>query len=260
MCYNVVSATRKNLQYARHRSEKPEVIEQIIKHLDELHKTKRLEPFYRVQGFSHPRLMVFSNEKPEVPGVFRWGLIPSWTPDEQKAKEIAQMTLNAKSETMFSKPAFRNSARSKRCLIYLDAFFEHHHFSGKTYPVQVSMQNEQVMIVGGLWDEWVDRSTGEIIRSVSVVTCKANRLMRCIHNNPRNPEARMPVLLNRETQEDWLNGDEQRIGELCAPFPEEALRWRTVRPILGKHASPNTGQANESYAYPELVPFPFEGN
>ena len=60
------------------------------------------------------------------------------------------------------------------------------------------------MPVAGLWDEWTDRETGELLHSFSVVTTKANALMSKIHNNPKLPEPRMPLILHEGKEDEWL--------------------------------------------------------
>lgn len=252
MCYNVVSATRSHLKYARHRGADPGVIAKIVRYLDDLQQSKQIKPLFRVNGFTHPNLIVFTGEAPFEPHAFRWGLIPHWAADNEKAEKLSNMTLNARAETMFEKPAFRSPARNRRCLIYLDAFYEHHHAGKINYPFHISMKDRSPVVTGGLWEEWADRQTGEIIRTVSIVTCRAEGIMAWIHNNPKGESARMPVILSREKQEAWLAGDEATVRSLCNSFPDELLEYYSVRPILGKNAVENSQLAEEPYAYQEL--------
>ena len=80
-----------------------------------------------------------TNEKPLQPQLFHWGLIPAWVKDNQTAQTIVNQTVNARGETIFEKPAFKSSAKNKRCIVYVDAFYEHHHANGKTYPFRIAM-------------------------------------------------------------------------------------------------------------------------
>src|SRR5438067_1941610 len=119
MCYTAESLTLKAYKYAIHRGDL-NYAEELARKLNDLDPTRF--PFYHVSGFAHPKLMVFTNEKPMEPQFYVWGLIPCWTKTEKDAKKIWNQTLNARGETIFEKPAFRGSAKSKRCLVYLDAF------------------------------------------------------------------------------------------------------------------------------------------
>jgi putative SOS response-associated peptidase YedK len=83
---------------------------------------------------------------------FNWGLIPGWVKDEKQAKDISNMTLNAIGETVFEKPSFRNSIRSKRCLLGINGFFEWRDVGGKKYPYYVQVKEEEIFSLGCLWE------------------------------------------------------------------------------------------------------------
>lgn len=256
MCYDAVSATRTLIRYAKHRGDDPEVIAELERKLQKLIGNS-IQVNYLVSGFAHPKLLCFTNENPLEPRAMFWGLVPAWVKDEEGAKKIANQTLNARVETIFEKPAFRNSAKNKRCIIYLDAFYEHHHKGGKTFPYHISDANGTILSVAGLWEEWVNPSTGEIVPTVSIVTTAANELMKGIHNNPKAEEARMPLLLKREEQELWLSKieseeDKKRLLQLALPFSSEKLKAHTVKKLKGKDAIGNLPEAEKEYFYAEL--------
>lgn len=214
---------------------------------------------YHVSGFAHPRLLVFTNEKPVEPQEFTWGLIAPWTKTMADAKKFWNNTLNARCETMFELNSFKDSALHKRCLIYLDAFYEYHHYCGKTAPFRIELANRAPLIVGGLWSEWADRETGEILKTVSIVTTKANPLMARIHNNPKASEGpRMPVILPPEKQNQWLmeiktEADKNNLMKLTAPLPEEWLEAHTVARLTGKEAIGNVAEAEQEVKYSDLT-------
>src|ERR1041384_5462208 len=113
---------------------------------EEIEKIKpSLIPFHYALGFSRPKLLTFLDIEPLVPQALTWGLIPSWAKDD---KMVAN-TLNAKLEEYKSKASYRKAGR---CLIYVDAFFEHHDANDKKYPFMIYMKNKEPMILGGLWD------------------------------------------------------------------------------------------------------------
>ncbi|HLG02488.1 MAG TPA: SOS response-associated peptidase [Bacteroidia bacterium] len=256
MCYDAVSAARSILKYAVHRGESPESIEELQRELEQLEILFN-EPKYYVSGFSHPKLLVFTNEKPFTPQAFTWGLIPEWVKEKKQALQLANQTLNARVESIFEKPSYRSSARHKRCLVYLDAFYEHFHQGGKTFPFHISMKDESPLAVAGLWSEWVNKETGEIISTVSIVTTRGNEIMQRIHNNPKAEGPRMPLILPKEMQNEWLipfEGDQTKIRlmQLAEPFDASLMKAHPVKRLKGKEAIGNIPEAEEKFAYPDI--------
>ena len=143
MCYDVTSGLKAMIKYAKHRGEDPNYIAALERKLEEWRE--ELQPHYHVSGFAHPKLMVFTNEKPDEPQAFVWGLIPSWVKNADDAKKFYNQTLNARGETIFEKPSFREPAKRKRCLVYIDGFYEFFHASGKTYPFHIVMKDDSPM-------------------------------------------------------------------------------------------------------------------
>lgn len=256
MCYDVSSGLKAALKYAKKRSDDPVIIAELEKKLDLW--LEEIKSHYHVSGFDHPNLLVFTNEKPLDPQAYRWGLIPSWTKDASAAKLIQNQTLNARSESMFEKPSFRSSANHRRCLIYIDGFFEHHHQKGKTFPFYICHKDESPLIVAGLWEDWTDKSTGEIAHTVSMVTTIGNSAMAKIHNNPKLKGPRMPMILTEENQNLWLGSDirsdeeKQQILELCVPYRDDLLTYTTVKRLKGKEAVGDIEDALENFIYEDL--------
>jgi len=239
------------IKYAKHRGDDPAEIAVMEKELEAWRKS--FQTHYHVSGFSHPDLLVFTNEKPKQSQAYRWGLIPSWVKDNKTAHTLSNQTINARAETIYEKPSFRNAAQRNHCLIYLDAFYEHHHAHGKTYPFHIAMKNGSPLSVAGLWDEWVDKETGEVIHSVTIITTTANATMSKIHNNPKLAEPRMPVILPKDKQDEWLTcNDKKQAEQLLIPFPDKLLEYHTVRRLKGKEAVGDCPEAEEAYVYEEL--------
>jgi putative SOS response-associated peptidase YedK len=251
MCYDVASTLRAQIKYAQHRADDPALVEALSRKLEEW--LKKRGPKYHASGFAHPELLVFTNDQPYEPQGFTWGLIPAWVKDAQTAKTFYNQTLNARGETIFEKASFRNAAKNKRCLIYVDGFYEHHHLKGKTYPFYVTMKDGSPIALAGLWEEWVDRETGEVVRTATIVTTEGNSVMARIHNNPKADGPRMPVILPREKQDAWLLAtDPETIKALIRPLADELLSYHPVHRLRGKEAIGNIPQALEKVDYPEL--------
>ena len=139
----------------------------------------------------------------------------------------------------------------------LDGFYEHHHLNGKTYPFLIQKRSKEPLTVAGLWSEWLDKETGEIINTFTIVTTKANKLLAKIHNNPKLAEPRMPVILPDTEIEQWLQplkseADKKIIEALITAYPAEELEAYTVHKLRGKNALGNVPEATELMVYEEL--------
>jgi len=112
------------------------------------------------------------------------------------------------------------------------------------------------MILAGLWETWESQLTGEIRQTVSIVTTRGNDLLKDIHNNPKLAEPRMPLILSKENEMDWLKPIESKfdmdeIKKIIKPFSGE-LEAFTVPRIRGKFASGNEPKTAQYKAYPAL--------
>jgi putative SOS response-associated peptidase YedK len=124
----------------------------------------------------------------------RWGLVPSWAKDPK----IGNACINARSETVAEKPAFRNAWRgSRRCVIPATGFFEWKQGAMPKQPFLVRLKSGGVMSMAGLWETWTSPE-GASIDSVTIVTTAANDAIRPLHD-------RMPVMLRPEALDAWLD-------------------------------------------------------
>lgn len=252
MCYDINTSTQTQALRA-FRKHGLRAVDEINENLEELTNL----PLFHASGFSHPELLIYTDRSPDFPEVATWGLIPHWVRDEQQKKTFWNNTLNARGETMFDKPSFRESAKHNRCLIYINGFYEHHHYNKKTYPFYIQRKDEKPIVLAGLWSEWQNPETNGIINSFSIVTTEANPLMAKIHNNPKIKSPRMPLIIPEEIEDDWLRPveneeDKKLIEELIQSFPEEHLKSHTVRKLRGKDYIGNVKEISEEYLYPEL--------
>lgn len=253
MCYDIKASLEAQLNRAR-RKNNEKAIREIIEKLAPLTDL----PIYHASGFSHPKLFIYTNQHPFIPTPSTWGLIPSWVRDRVQQLKLWNNTLNARGETIFEKPSFRAAARTNRCLVYVDGFYEHHHCKGKTYPFYISGKNHEPLALAGLWNEWVDEDSSELFHTFSIVTTQGNELMKNIHNNPKLEGPRMPVILQPEQEEHWLlpldSEDEiNTIHELIQPYPEEWLQAYTVSRLRGKEYMGNVPAASHPHSYEELI-------
>lgn len=154
-----------------------------------------------------------------VEGVFlRWGLIPSWSKDPR----IAFQCVNARGETVATRPSFREAFRRRRCAIPVDGVFEWERSGVRPLPWRFVRPDRSVFLLAGLWERW--RPPGEEVdlETFTVVTTGANADMEPIHD-------RMPVLLDPGGLRAWLDptSDPDRLRMVMRPPPMASLvRYR----------------------------------
>jgi putative SOS response-associated peptidase YedK len=146
----------------------------------------------------------------------RWGLIPHW------AKEVKKPQINARGETIFEKPMFRDAARKRRCLILADGFYEWKR-DANDKPLQayfVTRGDGKPFAMAGIWDTWISPD-GEVIDTCAIVTTEANAEVAPIHH-------RMPVILDPRDYLTWLEGDVEEVKALIKAAPDGTMAPRAV--------------------------------
>jgi putative SOS response-associated peptidase YedK len=129
-------------------------------------------PQNHINGFEFPKTPVIKDEAPQIITHYNWGLIPAWAKDE----EIQKYTLNAKIETVNEKPSFKNSV-NKRCLVIVNGYFEWQWLDPKgkiKQKYELCLPNEELFAFAGLYSHWVDKNTGEIKNTYTILTTEAN--------------------------------------------------------------------------------------
>ena len=146
--------------------------------------------------------------------MLRWGLVPFWA----KELKIGNRMINARSETLFEKPSFRNAAKSKRCVILTNGFYEWKPVEGqkKKQPYLIARQDGAPWLMAGLWESWRDPEgpkDADRIETCTIITTAANDFISDLHD-------RMPVKLESDDVECWLDcefEDTNRLKELLKP-------------------------------------------
>jgi len=162
----------------------------------------------------------------------RWGLIPSWATDPA----IGNRMINARAETLTTKPAFRVALRKRRCLVVADGFYEWEKRDRTKQPFYIVLKSREPFGFAGLWETWTSPD-GEEIRTCTIITTDANKLLKPIHD-------RMPVILTREAEAVWLDPtiqDPARLPPLLKPYPADALEAHPVSRWVNspQHDSPD---------------------
>ncbi len=208
----------------------------------------KFQPIYHGHAFGFMNWPVITNEKINIIQEYNWGLIPAWVTSNAEAQKIRTYTFNAQSETAFEKPSFRNSIKSKRCLIPSTGFFEWQTINSKKYPYFISLKEQEIFSMAGLWEEWKDIQTGKILSTFSILTTAANPMMEKIHNIKK----RMPVILMPEYENDWLlqNLSKERTMSLCRPINDDLMRAYTISKLISsKKENSNIEEVQKEYKY-----------
>lgn len=165
--------------------------------------------------------------------VFHWGLIPVWA----KERKIGQRMINARSETLAEKAAFKADFRKHRCIIPMDGFYEWaagleggpvtKAGTPAKRPHFIHRVDDEPLAVAGLWSMWRDKTEGPDaawLHSATVITTTANATMTTIHD-------RMPVILPKAMWSMWLDPANRNIDmlqKLLVPAPDDLLTMREV--------------------------------
>jgi putative SOS response-associated peptidase YedK len=155
---------------------------------------------------------------------FRWGLIPSWAKDPK----IASRLFNARSETVATSGAFRDSFRKRRCIVPADGFYEWKRDGVGRQPYLIRRADGEPLALAGLWSAWRDPETDRTRRTFTILTTTPNALMATLHD-------RMPVLLEPRDWELWLDPELTDVGELhglLGSAPDGPLEAYPVRPLV----------------------------
>jgi len=149
-----------------------------------------------------------------------WGLVPYWIKDKVSGNRMGVRIMNARCETAFDKPVFREPMRRSRCLIPAEAFYEWQRRGRVKYPHAIAHASGRLLWFAGICDRWTDSGSGEVLRSCCILTTRANELMAPIHD-------RMPVIVREGYRDLWLDHsvtEADWFGRVFAPLPAERLK------------------------------------
>lgn len=144
----------------------------------------------------------------------RWGFVPSWATDIS----IGSRMINARAETVATKPSFKNAFRKQRCLIVANGFFEWKKVEKHKTPMYISLKSGEPFGFAGLYNVWT-APTGEKTCSCTIITTTANEAIESIHD-------RMPVIIPRNQEDKWLDPEQQeadQLLELLKPYSADKL-------------------------------------
>lgn len=170
---------------------------------------------------------VILNESPEEVTLARWGLVPSWSKEEKSPYSM----INARSETLLEKPAYKRLVKNRRCLVIADSFYEWKKIDGRKQPYRIMLKDDELFAFAGLWDVW--EKEGKHITSCTIITTApaSNKLVGAIHD-------RMPVILEKDMERDWLKGED--VAELMKhlqPYGEKSMKAYPISTAVNNPAN-----------------------
>jgi putative SOS response-associated peptidase YedK len=162
--------------------------------------------------------------------MLRWGLVPAWAPD----LETGYSTINARAETVDTKPAFRDAFRRRRCLVPASGYYEWKATESGKQPIYFTPAEGEATTwtFAGLWECW--QKADQIVESFTIVVGPGNDLAKPIHD-------RMPVILDGASHDEWLTGPPEAAKALLAPYPAERMRAFKVSPRVGNVRNDDAG-------------------
>jgi len=165
-----------------------------------------------VNAFAFKGTYIFglADKAPDTLRHFHWPLVPSWCNEYP-----AFSTINARSEDMAEKPAYKHLLGKRHCIVAIEGFYEWER-TGDKRPYYFSMANGSLMLLAGLWD--YNTRLAEPVLSCTVITREPNQIIGEVHN-------RMPVILTSEQANTWLETQlpYRTRAEVLQPIENSAL-------------------------------------
>ena len=174
---------------------------------------------------------VITNDGAKRLVAMRWGLIPSWAADPT----IGSRMINARSESLAEKAAFKDAFKSRRCLVVADGFYEWRKEGRAKVPLFIRLKSGRPFGLGGLYETWRP-PLGELLTTCTIITTEPNELLAPIHN-------RMPAILGGGADEMWLDPavkDQTVLLNLLQPYPSDEMEAYEVSTLVNsvKNDSP----------------------
>lgn len=177
-------------------------------------------------------LAIVRRGRENILDLFHWGLVPFWAKDIS----IGNKMINARAETVSTKPSFRTAFKNRRCLIIADGFYEWNTVRGKKQPFFLTLPDEKPFAFAGLWETWDDKGKAEhIYLSCTIITRPASESVLPVHH-------RMPAIIKPEKYKEWLDTENKAIDSL-----EDILQNWTETELVSRPVSKklNNARINE---------------
>lgn len=151
----------------------------------------------------------------------QFGLVPHWAADKHK---FGLRTYNARSETVAEKPSYRSAWKERRFgLAIMESFYEPNWETGKAIRWRIKRTDSEPVAVASIWERFIDKETGEIIFSFSMLTINADGHPVMQHFHKSEDEKRSIVVLNETNYLPWLHANHNEARSLLQLAPKGFL-------------------------------------
>lgn len=149
--------------------------------------------------------------------LLKWGLVPFWAQDPARFKKL----INARAETLASKPSFKEAYKKRRALVPVSGFYEWKEERGAKQPYYITRRNQELFSVAALWEKWQQEE--ERLETFTIITTAAKGPVSALHT-------RMPAIISKENYACWLSAgtEEKVLQSLLQPAPAEDLYYYAV--------------------------------
>jgi putative SOS response-associated peptidase YedK len=184
------------------------------------------EPRYNVAPMQDVLAVIHDGTRPRA-GWMRWGLVPSWATDPS----IGARMINARSETIDQKSAFREAFEKRRCLIVADGFYEWQQMGDIKVPMRIRRRGGGLFAFAGLWERWSRGGSDQLVTCTILTTTPAASIAS-IHD-------RMPVMLRPQDYARWLarDIDVDSLKDLLQPYDDDDLEAYSVSTLVNHAAN-----------------------
>lgn len=193
-----------------------------LKKIFALIETPQLEPRFNVAPTQLAAVVQNQGENNRL-DLLKWGFVPGWSKDVSFGSHL----INARSETVAEKPAFRHAIKYRRCIIPASGFYEWEHIGDKKQPYYIQLADQSPMFLAGVWESW-KAPDGSELETFAILTTTANKLVAPLHD-------RMPVILHPATFTLWLSHnmhDPEQLQPLYQPYPAEEMTSHKVPDLV----------------------------
>jgi len=183
----------------------------------------------------------------------RWKYFDKKSREEKDGRPL----LNSRCENVFWQ--HEELIYSKRCIIPVDGYWEFYHFNGKTFPFFIYPKHGGLFYLGGIWNEYFDKSTGELTKSFSIITTPPNEVTAKLHNNPKAYDgARMLLILDEQDANKYLDDSLSKNDiekSFFTPYDASKIKFHSTVRFLKKEFKSYLASAKvqDPFDYPELV-------
>ncbi|MFN5706367.1 MAG: SOS response-associated peptidase [bacterium] len=199
-----------------------------------IHESINFKPNYNL--WIGMKALVITAAEPEYYQEMTFGLTPSWSDKKLYLFNArAEGKLNPENDSnyqaengIFQMPSFKNAIKSRRCIVPVDYFVEGSEKEKLNDPYLIRRKDKEALVLAGIWEEWVDKASGEIFKSYAIITTAASELMKDIKHH------RSPLKLEDEEIDLWLdkNADEQSINNILYPHSFAECEATAIDPII----------------------------